>query len=41
MSGQRVIVPQRGLATLRRVGCALEQLDADEDVLWEPTDEEN
>lgn len=41
VSGQRVIVPQRGLATLRRVGGALEQLDADKDVLGEPADEEN
>lgn len=36
-----VVVPQGGSSPLRRVSCALQQLDADEDVFWQPADEEH
>lgn len=41
MACERVVVPQGGSSPLRWVSCALQQLDADEDVLWEPADEEH
>lgn len=41
MACERVVVPQGGGSPPRRVGGALQQLDADEDVLWQPTDEEH
>ena len=34
-------MPQGGSSPLRWVSCALQQLDADEDVLWQPADEEH
>lgn len=37
---ERVVVPQGGSSPLRWVSCALQQLNADEDVLWQPADEE-
>lgn len=41
MACEWIVVPQGRGSPPRRVGGALQQLDADEDVLWEPTDEEH
>lgn len=38
---ERVVVPKGGRRPLRGVGCDLQQLDADEDVLRQPADEEH
>lgn len=41
VAGERVVVPQGGSSPPGQVGGALQQLDADEDVLRQPADEEH